>query len=122
MLCAFFLSPVAKSDLDKLANSSESTAERRRGRFAYSFLQQSAFSQMLFGLCANTGLIAAIELLRKDLRHSLICHCVSRSLGSGGAAITSNDRVVCVLARDDLIAARAAPALKPSQEAYIPRL
>jgi DNA-binding GntR family transcriptional regulator len=112
--------PVAKSDLDKLAElQRKHSAAIDAGDLLTVFYSNLHFHQMLFGLCSNTCLIEAIELLaQKAYGIRSYANAFPEALDQARRDHIEMIEALRASRRDDLIAL-ARRHLKPSQEAYI---
>ena len=112
--------PVAKSDLDKLAElQRKHSAAIDAGDLLTVFYSNLHFHQMLFGLCSNTCLIEAIELLaQKTYGIRSYANAFPEALDQARRDHIEMIEALRASRRDDLIAL-ARRHLKPSQEAYI---
>src|SRR5258705_7463974 len=112
--------PVAKSDLDKLAElQRKHSAAIDAGDLLTVFYSNLHFHQMLFGLCSNTCLIEAIELLaQKTYGIRSYANAFPEALDQARRDHIDMIKALRASRRDELIAL-ARRHLKPSQEAYI---
>ncbi len=112
--------PVAQSDLDKLAELQQKhSAAVDAGNMLTVFYSNLHFHQTLFGLCSNTCLIEAIELLaQKAYGIRSYANAFPDALNQARRDHVDMIKALRNSCRDDLIAL-ARQHLKPSQEAYI---
>jgi DNA-binding GntR family transcriptional regulator len=112
--------PVAKTDLDKLAElQRKHSAAIDAGDLLTVFYTNLHFHQMLFGLCSNTCLIEAIEqLAQKTYGIRSYSNAFPEALDQARRDHIEMIEALRASRRDDLIAL-ARRHLKPSQEAYI---
>jgi len=112
--------PVAKSDLDKLAElQRKHSAAIDAGDLLTVFYSNLHFHQMMFGLCSNACLIEAIELLaQKTYGIRSYTNAFPEALDQARRDHIEMIEALRASHRDNLIAL-ARRHLKPSQEAYI---
>jgi DNA-binding GntR family transcriptional regulator len=112
--------PVAKSNLDKLAElQRQHSAAIDAGDLLTVFYSNLHFHQMLFGLCSNTCLIEAIELLaQKTYGIRSYANAFPEALDQARRDHIDMLEALRAARRDDLVALTRRH-LKPSQEAYI---
>jgi DNA-binding GntR family transcriptional regulator len=112
--------PVARSDLDRLvALQRKHSAAIDAGNLLDVFYSNLHFHQALFGLCRNTCLIEAIELLaQKTYGIRSYANAFPEALDQARRDHVDMIEALRASRRDDLIAL-ARRHLKPSLEAYI---
>src|SRR6266404_4194174 len=112
--------PVAKTDLDRLAElQRKHSAAIDAGDLLTVFYSNLHFHQMMFGLCSNTCLIEAIELLaQKTYGIRSYANAFPEALDQARRDHIEMIEALRASRRDHLIAL-ARRHLKPSQEAYI---
>jgi DNA-binding GntR family transcriptional regulator len=112
--------PVARSDLDRLvALQDKHSAAIDAGNLLDVFYSNLHFHQALFGLCQNTCLIEAIELLaQKTYGIRSYANAFPAALDQARRDHVDMIEALRTSRRDDLIAL-ARRHLKPSLEAYI---